>query len=269
MTTPDTERFRTGAAKYAAYLETFEGRLRLDLAAPNLLEFLPRETSLRVLDLGCGTGAMAVRLAKLGQHVTCLDSSEEMLSFAQQASEHAGVSARIKLQPGNVTAIGELFRAHSFDLILCHNILEYVDDPGTVLRAASSLLSESDGLISIVVRNQAGEALKAAIRDGDLEAAERNLVSEWGDESLYGGKVRLFTPDTVRRLLLESSLAPVADRGIRIVADYLPPTSAGKREYDRVFEFERKLGKRPEFTAVARYSHWLARRTSPISEEVG
>ena len=30
----DFERFRTGAAKYAAYLETSEGRLRIDLALP-------------------------------------------------------------------------------------------------------------------------------------------------------------------------------------------------------------------------------------------
>ena len=38
----DCERFRTGAAKYAAYLETPEGRLRLDLAFANLQDFLPR-----------------------------------------------------------------------------------------------------------------------------------------------------------------------------------------------------------------------------------
>jgi len=37
----DLERFQTGAAKYAAYLETPEGRLRLDLAFANLQDFLP------------------------------------------------------------------------------------------------------------------------------------------------------------------------------------------------------------------------------------
>src|SRR6266403_5839797 len=63
----DLERFRTGAAKYAAYLETPEGRLRLDLAFANLQESLPQATRpLHDLDLGGGTGANAVRLAKLG-----------------------------------------------------------------------------------------------------------------------------------------------------------------------------------------------------------
>ena len=37
----DSERFRSEAQKYAAYLETPEGRLRLDLAMANLQEFLP------------------------------------------------------------------------------------------------------------------------------------------------------------------------------------------------------------------------------------
>ena len=64
------ERFRSGADKYAAYLETPEGRLRLDLAFANLQEFLPRGTqSLHALDLGAGTVATAVRLARLGLHV--------------------------------------------------------------------------------------------------------------------------------------------------------------------------------------------------------
>ena len=43
MTTDaDRERFQSGAHKYAAYLETPEGRLRLDLAFANLQEFLPQ-----------------------------------------------------------------------------------------------------------------------------------------------------------------------------------------------------------------------------------
>src|SRR5271165_5344592 len=90
------ERFRTGAAKYAAYLETPEGRLRLDLAFANLQEFLPRATrSLHALDLGCGTGVTAMRLARLGLQVTLLDASVPMLDLAERAAREAGVTDRI------------------------------------------------------------------------------------------------------------------------------------------------------------------------------
>ena len=64
-TKTESNHFQSDAGKYAAYLETAEGRLRLDLTFASLQEFLgPARYSLRVLDLGSGTGAMAVRLVE-------------------------------------------------------------------------------------------------------------------------------------------------------------------------------------------------------------
>ena len=257
----DSERFRTGAAKYAAYLETTEGRLRLDLAFANLQEFLPQATrSLHALDLGCGTGVIAVRLARLGLHVTLLDASLPMLDFAKSAAWEAGVTERIALKHGDAAQLATLFDAGSFDLILCHNILEYVDDPDAVLRGAARTLRDPSGILSVLVRNQAGEVLKAAIEGGDLAAAERNLTAEWGHESLYGGRVRLFTAESLQAMLVAASLAVSAARGVRVISDYLPARVSRKDEYERILELERKLGARPEFAAVARYTHCLAHR---------
>jgi S-adenosylmethionine-dependent methyltransferase len=265
----DFERFQAGAAKYAAYLETPEGRLRLDLAFANLQDFLPQATrSLHALDLGGGTGAIAVRLAQLGLHVTLVDASEAMLDFAKRAARAAAVTERIALKHGDVSQFANLVPAGSFDVIVCHNILEFVDNPCTVLRSAARTLRDPSSIISVLVRNQAGEVLKAAIHGGDLTAAEHNLTAEWGDESLYGGRVRLFTPESLRAMLLESSLAVIAERGVRVVSDYLPPKVSRNDEYDRIFEIERKLGKRPEFAAVARYTHSLALIADPVMKDV-
>lgn len=265
----DFERFRAGAEKYAAYLETPEGRLRLDLAFANLQDFLPQATrSLLALDLGCGTGAIAVRLARLGLQVTLLDASLPMLDFAKRAAREAGVTERIALKHGDAAQLAALFDAGSFDVILCHNILEYVDDPGVVLRSAARTLRGPSGILSVLARNQAGEVLKAAIQEGDLAASEHNLTAEWGQESLYGGRVRLFTAESLQAMLLRSSLAVTAERGVRVVSDYLPPRISRSDEYERIFELERKLGKRPEFAAVARYTHFLAHRAGPVVKDV-
>jgi S-adenosylmethionine-dependent methyltransferase len=262
---PDRERFRSGADKYAAYLKTPEGRFRLDLAFANLQDFLPQATrSLLALDIGCGTGAIAVRLARLGLHVTLLDASLPMLDFARRAAKEAGVTERIALKHGDAAQLANMFDARSFDVILCHNILEYVDDPCAVLRSAARALRDPSSVMSVLVRNQAGEVLKTAIQDGDLASTEHNLTAEWGHESLYGRSVRLFTTESLQAMLVGASLAVTAERGVRVMSDYLPPSVSRNDKYERILELERKLGRRPEFVAVARYTHCLAHRAGPV-----
>jgi len=265
----DSVRFQSDANLYAAYLETPEGRLRSDLAFANLQDFLilRDKASLRALDLGCGPGATAIRLARLGIHVTVVDSSPGMLDIAKRAACEAGVADKIVLQDGDATQVANLFHTRSFDLIVCHNILEYCDDPGAVLRAAARALRDSSAILSVLVRNQAGEVFKAAIHAGDLAAAENGLTAEWGQESLYGGRVRLFTSDSLQAMLTEASVAVIAERGVRVLADYLPSRVSRSADYERIFELERKLGSRPEYAAVARYTQCLARCVNPVAED--
>ena len=254
-------RFQSDAGKYAAYLQTPEGRLRLDLAFANLQEFLPLRQGSNfpyAIDLGCGSGASAVRLARLGFHVTMLDSSQAMLDIAQLAAVDTAIVDKMTLRYGDVSKLQNQFNFASFDVILCHNVLEYIDDPVAVLCDAARLLRDSSAIFSILVRSQAGEVLKAAIQAGDLAAAENALDSEWANESLYGGKVGLFALDKMRNLIKAASLKIVAERGVRIIADYLPSKVSRDEEYQRIFELERKLGRREEFVASARYMQFLA-----------
>jgi S-adenosylmethionine-dependent methyltransferase len=270
---PDSDRFQSGADKYAAYLKTPEGRLRCGLAFSNLQDFLvlPQDRrSLRGLDLGCGTGAAAVRLARLGIHMTLLDSSSAMLEIAKRAAREAGVDGGIALNHGDAAQVANLFPMGSFDLVLCHNILEYVNDPNAVLSSAAQMLrrdSSGIGFLSILVRNWAGEVFKAGVNKGDLGAAERSLTTMWGDESLFCGRVRLFTLDNVQVITKSASLEVAAERGVRVISDYLPPKISRHEEYERIFELERKLGRRPEFAAVARYIQVIARHSGSSSSK--
>ena len=163
-----------------------------------------------------------------------------------------------------------LFHAAAFDVILCHNVLEYVDDPIAVLRGAARALRDSSAILSVLVRNRSGEVFKAAIQAGDLAVAESTITAECGQESLYGGPVRLFTSDSLQVMLKAVLLTVIAERGVRVLADYLPPRISRSAEYSRIFELERKLGTRPEFAAVARYVQIIARHScAPSGEETG
>jgi S-adenosylmethionine-dependent methyltransferase len=144
-------RFKNDASRYAAYLDTPEDRLRTDLTLVNLQGFLPaplEADSLRTLDLGCGTGATAVRLARLGVHVTQLDSSPAMLALVEQTITEAAVSAKVTVKRGDAAHLADIFQPRSFDIILCHNLLVYVDDPGTVLRGAECVMRDSSAILS-------------------------------------------------------------------------------------------------------------------------
>jgi S-adenosylmethionine-dependent methyltransferase len=270
------ERFlsQNDAEKYAAYLSTPEGRLRFELAFANLQESLPvseSKASLHALDLGCGTGATGVRLASLGIQVTLLDSSLAMLQMAKRAVVEAGVTDNVVLQHAEAADVANLFPKETFDLVLCHNVLEYVDDPAAVLSAVAQVMQRNStrlGIVSILVRNWAGEVFKTGIREGDLPGAERQLTNLWGQESLLGGPVRLFTRECLESMLKSASLEVTVERGVRVISDYLPAKISRHDEYERIFQLERKLGTRPEFATVARYTQYLARPSGAVTENV-
>jgi len=262
------ERFEGGASRYADYLLTTEGRLRLDLAWANLKEFAEAELlrgvggeyAARALDAGGGTGALALRLAAEGWDVAVLDSSQAMLDLAAAAARREGLAGRVDLHLSDAASAAALFPPGSFDLAACHNLLEYVPEPRAIVRALAESVRPG-GLVSLLARNRAGEALRAALKARDFDAARHALKAEEVRESLYGGPARLFDERALTALLDGRSWEVVGARGVRVVADYLPPElSAGEAEYARLLSLETELGARPDFAAVARYTQVFARR---------
>lgn len=268
MSMVDTARFRD-ADKYASYLKTISGKLRLDLAWENLRPLLPGDASKRrALDLGGGTGSASVRLAEMGFEVVLLDGSEEMLGIARQQAEAGGVAARMSARRADANQLSELFAAGFFDVVVCHNLLEYVDDPCTIVRGIAQVLRK-DGVASVLARNRAGEVLRAAIKSRDWELARANLSADTAVDSLFGQPVQMLEPASIHAMLAQAGLEVVAEHGVRVFFDYLGLEHLTEEAYRQVFELELTLGARPEFAAIARYVQVLARSSSALSKDVG
>jgi S-adenosylmethionine-dependent methyltransferase len=265
----DTSRFQD-ADKYAAYLKTPAGRLRSELAWENVRRFLPRNASKRrALDLGGGTGFASVQLARMGYEVVLLDGSEEMLRIARQKAEAGSVAARISFCHADTDQLSELFDAESFDVVVCHNLLEYAEHPSATVNDIAHVLRK-DAMLSLLVRNRAGEVLKEAIKSHDWKLATGNLTAETVVDSLYGESVRVFAPAEVRDLLAQANLEVVAEHGVRVFFDYLGLENLADAAYSQVFELESALGARPEFVAIARYLQVIARHPcTSSSKETG
>jgi len=94
----------------------------------------------RVLDLGCGTGELARTLAAAGLRVTGCDISPQMLLRAARddaATDQGGCVRWVRLEPGWQTLP---FVAAAFDVVIAASVLEYVAEPGGMLRECARVL---------------------------------------------------------------------------------------------------------------------------------
>ncbi len=99
-----------------------------------------------LIDLGTGTGRMLGLLAPLAGRATGLDSSHAMLSVARANLERQGLS-RVDLRQGDIHA--PPFARASFDLVIVHQVLHYLDDPARALRGAARLVAPGGRLLVV------------------------------------------------------------------------------------------------------------------------
>lgn len=77
-----------------------------------------------LLDMACGTGSIAIEMAKRGYSVTAFDVSDDMLSVANYKSKVGGVPIRLLHQDMNDILIGE-----SFGIVTCLcDSINYISD---------------------------------------------------------------------------------------------------------------------------------------------
>jgi len=133
---------------------------RLEAMQHQIVETLIHEGT-RVLEIGCGTGALTVAMAKAGAKVSAIDISPGMLAEAAKRIENDDVEGRIDLQRMDAVMIDELFNPQSFDLIVSSLALSEMTERGRrhILRAARNLLTP-DGKLAVL-----DEAKPASMRD--------------------------------------------------------------------------------------------------------
>jgi len=72
----------------------------------------------RVLEIGCGTGALTILMARRGARVTAIDVSPSMLAEAKHRVKEAGLGENIELIQMDVTGLEKRFDPRSFDVIV-------------------------------------------------------------------------------------------------------------------------------------------------------
>jgi ubiquinone/menaquinone biosynthesis C-methylase UbiE/NAD-dependent dihydropyrimidine dehydrogenase PreA subunit len=108
-------------------------------------------TGMDILDVGCGTGDLAVRAAKAGAFVTGVDISEGMLDVARERVKKSGLEKRVVLHHAGVTEIDGLFGGKCFDLITSTFVMSelYAEEREWALKHLLQVL-KPDGKILLV-----------------------------------------------------------------------------------------------------------------------
>lgn len=214
---------------------------------------------LTVLDVGGGTGGFAVPLAEAGHQVTVVDASPDALAALTRRAAEAGVADRVRAVQGDGDALAGLVEPAGADLVLCHAVLEVVDDPGRVIEAVATALRPG-GAASVLVASRAGAVLSRAV-NGHLDVAGAILADPDGRVGARDTLRRRYDADGAAALLRAAGLTVEQIHGVRVLAD-LVPAVAVDGDPQALIELELLAAARSPYRDIAAQLHLFARRST-------
>lgn len=218
---------------------------------------------LRVIDLGGGTGGMAVPLAALGHDVTVVDPSPDALaSLARRVGDTDLAGGRLSAVQGDSRTLADLDLGEGVDLVTCHGVLELDDDPKAVLSDIAGALAPG-GVLSLLVAQRLAVVLARALAGRFAQAAHAldSADGRWGEADPLP---RRFDADSLSGLVEASGMQVVDARGLRVFTD-LVPSAFVDSDADRaaLLALERAVCEHPDADLLGRLGsalHLIARR---------
>ena len=174
---------------------------------------------LDIMDVGGGTGGFAVPFAELGHNVIVVDPSPDALAAAQRRAAERQV--RLTAVQGDADGLDHVAGDDAADLVICHSVLEYVEDPVIAMAAIARVLRPG-GTVSVLAANAVAAVLHRAV-SGRYDQAGR-LLSEvtQGATSITVDGRRRFTLPGLTALIEGAGLRPGDAHGVRVFAGLLP-----------------------------------------------
>ncbi len=235
-----------------------KGAVRLAVLWSVLNDDVPASADrpMRILDAGGGSGHMAVRLAGLGHSVVLCDVSEEMLAKAATRAAEAGVADAIEIRHLSIQGYANI-ADHKFDLVLCHAVLEWLDDPESAVRDLARLVKQG-GQVSVMFYNRFASLLKRTL-SGDFEAALGDYQTGpirrgWGE-----GATALDN-QVVVSWLEQQDLEVNARAGIRIFHDHVVDKLGGPQRLTQLIELEKAVCRSEPFASLGQHTHLTCRK---------
>ena len=230
---------------YLDYFNTPWGRLFYRLVWHNL-EFKDR----KILDFGSGFGATANHLAKFNA-VTAVEPNDELLERRINDNYYEQIIGSIDKLKG--------MEDGSFDVILCHNVLEYLENRADLIAEFHRILKH-DGILSIVKHNKNGKVMHKAVFENNIDEALSLLNGENAVSQNFG---------TIKEYEIADLQDWIAERfdldkvyGIRTFYGIQPNSFKSDPEWEeRMFTLECAVEENAVYANVAFFQHLILRRS--------
>ncbi len=158
-----------------------------------------------ILDVGCGTGVLASRLAGQGYEVTGVDPSAGMLAHLE------GSDPRVKAVQGSATELP--FEDGEFDLTMCVAVMHHIAEPGAV-----------DGSLREMVRVTRPGGLVLVWDHNPRNPYWKNLMARVPQDD---GTERLVPEAEIVAALVKGGAVLVSGDQLGFVPDFVPPPLLG------------------------------------------
>ena len=242
MSTPASEQTGRGSTRSAVVWAGLE----------TVLQGGPRD----VLDIGGGTGGLAVRVGGLGHRVTVVDPSPDALAaLDRRAREH---DVAVTGRQGDLSSLLDVVDLDSADVVLCHGVLEVVDDPAAALATLARVVRPW-GVLSLLVAQRHAAVIARAMA-GHFQQALAML-----DQQTPSGRTgRRFTHEELTALVVDAGFGVDEVHAIRVFTDLVPGSLLDLEPGGSaaLVELEQAVAARPEYLPLATQVHLLAHYSS-------
>ncbi|NRB42544.1 MAG: methyltransferase domain-containing protein [Pseudomonadales bacterium] len=237
----------------------FKGEIRLAVRWQDLQQQLPRLLKasnghpLRILDIGGGLGQIAIRLAQLGHEIVFNDISSVMVAQTQAAAKEACVEGQFQWLVGPYQSL-QAQDLGQFDLILCHAVLEWLDEPEALIVYLQDFCKPDTGL-SLCFYNPASKVYRNLIR-GNFNMLNQAKAYQSNKGSLTPNNP--CEPDDVKAWLDRHDFNLAHVSGLRVFHDYVFDKRAGHQNPDEVLLMELKYAQLEPYKWMGRYLHFFS-----------
>ncbi|WP_299769863.1 methyltransferase domain-containing protein [uncultured Pseudoteredinibacter sp.] len=239
--------------------------IRRDLLAEISQLRLPDSCAqMQVLDIGAGLGQWVIELAERGCRLTYNDISQNMMAAARQRATEVLPTAIFEPLSWFAKPYQELqtdIAPNSQDLILCHALIEWLEEPEQLLTRLYDWMKPG-ACLSLCHYNPAGKRLRNLVF-GNFKSVERELSGETIDVSKMRGGLTPSNPSSIEQIdqwLLAAGFTLISQSGIRVFSDYTLEKRGGLSSPEAVFDMEMTMSLDKDLVSSSRYRHLILRK---------